>query len=325
MKPTPPLTQGEVLTLGPPCSGELVITVDPRLTGTPFAAGTETLLPGAHIPVHRHLRQDEVLFVYKGQGRITLDGRAITVVSGMMLYVPRQTWHGVRNTGTGVLHMTWTVAPPGLEEFFRECSRLGPAAGPGAVQELASRHGMEFRPEIDAAEAGPAVSRWRRHRGRRGGRGPKHGEGLTPQPVQSPQSVPRPGEPPPATAASSIAPELAHRRRHQRSRRPPRASAPPPSTTLRQGQERPAESQAGSSHPERVQRPQTARRTGRHPPPARRRGRHGGQLKEVYMGGRWIRVVGEGPVIAPGPEQERRHPKRPGGTEGASGPFSVPL
>ena len=109
--------------------------------------GTETILPGAAIPVHRHLQHDEVLFVHKGQGRAILDDHTMTVVPGTLLYIQRQAWHGVRNTGTGLLQLMWTVTPPGLEEFFRELSRVSGQADTATIQAIAQRHGIEFRPE----------------------------------------------------------------------------------------------------------------------------------------------------------------------------------
>lgn len=237
-------TEGEVLKLGPPVPGEVVIKVDPRQTGTLFAAGTLTLLPRTEIPLHRHLHRDEVLFVHKGQGRATLDGRSLTVVPGTLIYVPHQGWQSLRNTGTGVLQITWTVAPPGIEAFFRELSRLGRAADPKAIQELGQRHGMEFSSSGQPTKTAAVASEPRMVRGRRRRRrGRRRGRGSLPPPAPQGQAVP--------------------------------PSAPVPSKAT--------------------------------PPAAQRPRHHGAPVKEVYMGGRWIRVVGEGPVIAPGAE---RRPQR---------------
>ena len=93
-----PLEKGEVLRLG---SREITVTVDPRKTGSPFVIGTQALLPGASICPHRFLNHEHVLFVYKGQGRATVEGKAIILTPGVMVYVPRATWQDLRNTGTG--------------------------------------------------------------------------------------------------------------------------------------------------------------------------------------------------------------------------------
>lgn len=248
--------------------------MDPRKAGSAFAVGTQTLLPGAEVPSHRHLYQDEVLFIHKGQGRATVEGRGLTVVPGVMVYVPRQVWHSLRNNGTGVLHFTWTVAPPGIEEFFRELSKLGASPGADALQALGQRYGVEFgKGEASAvapAAAGIAASSPKTGHGRR--RRHRRGRG-----VRAGQPAPAPAAPPPA---SSSAPSV---------RPAPSAQAAKPQRSRDQGQ------------------------------PRRGRGR---RVKEVYMGGRWVPVSGEGPVIAPG----RERPKRGRGDEGTpSGPLSVPL
>jgi hypothetical protein len=45
----------------------------------------------------------------------------------------------------------------------------------------------------------------------------------------------------------------------------------------------------------------------------------------VYMGGRWVRVEGEGPVIAPGRPSQPRGSKRGGEDEPPASRLSVPL
>ena len=313
---------GEVLKLGPPAPGEIIIKVDPKRDGSSYAMGTETLLPGAAIPVHRHLEQDEVIFVHKGQGRATLDGKSMTVVPGTMVYVPRLAWHGLRNTGTGMLHITWTAAPPGIEEFFRELARLPASADAATVQAIAQRHGVEFHPTGEPAGKaveGAASGRRRRHRGRG-----RHGARAPRPPTPASQGVASPALPTaPAPAAHTLPHPPSQGRRHRRRRRgrsgplpagpqPLRTTGGPPSPPSRP---LPAPSPGAPSSPPRRQ--PTER--GRHRP---RRGR----VKEVYINGRWVQVTGEGPVIAPG--RERSEPGRKAGRgddDSPAGPLSVPL
>ena len=266
--------------------------------------GTETLLPGAKIPVHRHLHHDEVVFVHKGQGRATLEARAMTVVPGTVIYAPRQTWHGLHNTGTGVLQITWASAPAGLEGFFRELSRAGAATDAVALREMAQRHGIELRPE--GGLAAPQVPGHRRHRRRRGGPGRRRGgvQQGQPSPRQQPQQAaavilaPPPHKEPRLIAAQqpTAGPGRGDRQAgsHRRHRRRGHPGSPPASPQL-----------LGTSHGT-----SGAPREGRGPaPPAPAprpgrgaRGHRRGRVKEVYMGGRWVRVVGEGPVISTGRE-----------------------
>ncbi len=208
---------GEALKLGPPSSGQVIIKVDPKRSGSALVMGTQTLSPGAVIPAHRHLYQDEVWFIHKGQGRVTLEGQAATILPGMSVYIPRQTWHGLRNTGTGLLQWAWIGAPPGVEEFLRELSRAG-APSPEALQELGRRHGIEVAKagELPSPTA-PAAPVPRRGRRRRRGRGTSH----------RPQVQATAGPPPSAPPATSSRPAPSPAPRLQ----PP--AAPPPRAAQR--------------------------------------------------------------------------------------------
>src|SRR3989338_8804177 len=216
----------EVLKLGPPATGEVVIKVDPKRSGSAFAMGTESLAPGAAIPVHRHLSQDEVLFIHKGQGRAALEETSMTVLPGIMLYVPSNAWHGLRNTGPWLLQFTWTSAPAGIEEFFGEVSRLGASSDAAAVQAVALRHGMEFHPAGEAAAATEAVPGHRRRRHRRGRRGGGRGP-AQPSPTATPFTAPAATSRPapqlaaaPPSGSSQKGPGRRRRRRHGRSPQP---------------------------------------------------------------------------------------------------------
>ena len=279
----------------------MILKVDPGRSGAPFAVGTETLLPGAQLPIHRHLDRDVALFVHKGQGRATLEGEGMTVVPGTVVYAPKQAWHGLRNTGTGVLQLLWVSAPSGIQEFFRELARAGAAASGAVLQEIAGRHGVEFSPD-GAAMAAPAPEPRRRHRRRRGGRGrqgvaPPQGQSTPPtaslapaSPLIAPHAPAGPGQPPgraggPSTAlpgppftkagAGGAPSREKSRDGGPAAAQPTRQAAPP----------RKAGTQAAPSAGGRARREGGPRRSRR-------------RVKEVYMGGRWVRVTGEGPVIS---------------------------
>ena len=304
MQPTRSPAQGETLTLGSPATGEVVITVDPTTSGAPFAAGTQTLRPGAEIPLQRHLDREMALFVHKGQGRATLESRHLVVLPGAMVSVPRGTWYGLRNTGTGDLRLVW-IASSGAEALFRELARAGASPSAQFLQELTQRHGIEFR-QAAVAEAPPSARP--RRRGRRGGR--RHRRGPDRSPVASSPS-------PPASPAPSVAPTAApdapsapagggtqpRPRRHRRGGRRRGRAAPPASV--------PPSAQSASRPQPDAQRPRRDRR--------RRR------VKEVFMSGRWIQVEGEGPVIAPGRQSGQRGERRLDDDEPPDRPLSVPL
>ena len=318
---------GEVLKLGPPMAGEVAIAVDPQGTAGAFAMGTQTLAPGAELPVHRCLAQEVVWFVHKGQGRAMLDGKAVTVVPGVTLVVPREVWRGLRNTGTGLLEFAWVSVPGGLEVFFRELSRLPTPLAPTMLEAVGIRMGIEFRTAGAGPGTGSAEAPGRHHPRRRGrGRRPERPTAPVAGPVAPAPAVilspTGPSESVRSVEASTgpAASEPHRKRRHRRrGRRHPAGPSSQPATSATTAAGVPPARQAPSAGAGEAFPPRSA---GKRTPaasasqrPARRPRDHGGRrrfghVKEVYMGGRWIRVVGEGPVISTGHEASGKEPER---------------
>jgi quercetin dioxygenase-like cupin family protein len=113
--------EGERLLLGG--RRPIEILVERGRTGTrAFTMGAQTLAPGGEVPLHQH-PYEEILFVYAGSGRITVGGVAHEVGPETAVFVPSETAHRIENTGPGELRMTFTLSPPGYEEFFRTLAR----------------------------------------------------------------------------------------------------------------------------------------------------------------------------------------------------------
>jgi oxalate decarboxylase/phosphoglucose isomerase-like protein (cupin superfamily) len=147
---------GELLAVGPPDIGQIIIKVDTKNTSESRSAmGIQVLEPGGVIPVHLHEGMEELIFIYAGSGKTIVADDEVDLVPGTTLYVPRNVWHGITNTGTEPLRMTWTVCPPGFEDFFREVGRpvvKGETAPPSpshpdldAIVRTAARHGLTLK------------------------------------------------------------------------------------------------------------------------------------------------------------------------------------
>jgi oxalate decarboxylase/phosphoglucose isomerase-like protein (cupin superfamily) len=80
--------------------------------------------PGRKMRIHKHLNNDELIFIHKGEGSLTLDEQSIKVKAGDVAFVPRGTWHGLDNTGTENLLMVFQYSPAGFEEYFIENGTL---------------------------------------------------------------------------------------------------------------------------------------------------------------------------------------------------------
>jgi|GEM_PF-417227 len=142
--------EGEVLLLRRPGGGKVTIKVDPQNTGSMrVAMGTQQMSLGYRIPLHRHEHQDEIIFVHQGKGKALLDQEEVDVEPGTTIYIPRGVWHGVENTSDEEAEIIWVVAPPGLENFFREAGAPPGAEAeyltPEQMEEINRKHGITVR------------------------------------------------------------------------------------------------------------------------------------------------------------------------------------
>lgn len=80
----------------------------------------ENMSPGRKMRIHKHLNNDELIFIHKGEGTFTLDEQSIEVKTGSVIFVPRGIWHGLDNTGKENLQMVFQYSPAGFEEYFIE-------------------------------------------------------------------------------------------------------------------------------------------------------------------------------------------------------------
>jgi len=105
--------------------GPFIIKVDRQNGGSPdLVMGYEDIAPGAEIQQHRHLVADEILFVHRGAGMASLNGRKVHVSAGTTIYIPRGVTVGLVNDGTEPLGITFTFSKPGFEELMRDNSVL---------------------------------------------------------------------------------------------------------------------------------------------------------------------------------------------------------
>lgn len=81
---------------------------------------TEDIAPGEGIPVHKHLNEDELIFIHAGEGILTVDDKEIPVRKGTVALVPKNCWHSINNTGSQIFIMAFSYTPAGFEGYFRE-------------------------------------------------------------------------------------------------------------------------------------------------------------------------------------------------------------
>ncbi len=129
----------------------LFIKVDPVTTGSRrMVLGSSDLPPGDAIPLHRHLREDEIILVTRGTARVQLGRREFTGGPGATVFIPQGTCVAVANVGTDTLTNVFIFSSPGFEQVLREVS--SPEGAPAKRVSPAERAAAFHRGH---AEAGP--------------------------------------------------------------------------------------------------------------------------------------------------------------------------
>ena len=90
---------------------------------------TETLLPGAVIPRHRHLRQDEILYIEHGTVYAQVGNMQGRVGDGGTIFIPHNTWVTIKNVGTTSINLLAFFDGSDFDEYLR-CTTVPPGSAP---------------------------------------------------------------------------------------------------------------------------------------------------------------------------------------------------
>ena len=128
--------------------GNILIKIGTATGSNDLAVGTQQVMRGTGIPVHRHFKMDEAFYVLEGSGRVLLNDVPHPFEKGSVISIPRNSWHGFENPDHELL-VLWVIAPAGLDGFFREtCSPPGmpaKALSREQIREIARKYDTEFR------------------------------------------------------------------------------------------------------------------------------------------------------------------------------------
>lgn len=96
------------------------IKVDPKTLGSrTLTVGMEDMPPGDSIGVHKHLQEDEVVFVHRGKVEVTLGDSLFRAGAGATVFIPRGTWIGFRVEGSDTATIVFAFNVPGFEKCLR--------------------------------------------------------------------------------------------------------------------------------------------------------------------------------------------------------------
>ena len=103
-----------------PASSQFILKVSPKNNGSQhLVAGTELLAPGATLPKHRHLVQDEILLIQGGTAHVWLGDQERDLHAGGLVFIPANTWISGKNIGATPIALTFVFSAPGFEETMR--------------------------------------------------------------------------------------------------------------------------------------------------------------------------------------------------------------
>jgi mannose-6-phosphate isomerase-like protein (cupin superfamily) len=75
--------------------------------------------PGAAIPTHKHLEQDEIVLIEKGTIHAHVGDQERDLHAGGMVFIPQHTWVSLKNTGTEPASIVAIFSAPGFEDHLR--------------------------------------------------------------------------------------------------------------------------------------------------------------------------------------------------------------
>lgn len=128
--------------------GNIFIKIGSTNGSDNLAMGTQQVMAGSGVPIHRHFQMDEAFYILDGSGEFILNDVHHPIEKGSTIFIPRNSWHGFANPDHELL-LLWLVSPAGLDGFFRETCNP-PGVPPKhftheQINEIARKYATEFR------------------------------------------------------------------------------------------------------------------------------------------------------------------------------------
>jgi len=113
--------------------GGFILKVTPKSNGSQhLVLLTEDMPPGAAIPTHKHLKQDEILLIEKGTIHAHVGNQERDLHAGGMVFIPQDTWVSLKSIGTESASIVAIFSAPGFEDHLR-CESVPPTEKPTTI------------------------------------------------------------------------------------------------------------------------------------------------------------------------------------------------
>jgi len=112
--------EGEQRVWRDPPPGGFTLKASPKNNGSQHLVfGTEDIAPGDEIPTHKHLGQDEIVFIGRGTLHVDLGDQKRDLHAGGLVFIPAYTWVHLKNVGTETASIVFVFSAPGFENLLR--------------------------------------------------------------------------------------------------------------------------------------------------------------------------------------------------------------
>lgn len=120
-----------------------------RETGEQVGVVESAPAPGAPgLPMHRHRRSDEALYILEGVVTVRVGDRLDHVAAGSFVFIPRGTAHMFWNPGPRAARVLVIFVPAGVERFLEETAEAFAEAGgqpdPALLHEIRAKYDTEL-------------------------------------------------------------------------------------------------------------------------------------------------------------------------------------
>jgi quercetin dioxygenase-like cupin family protein len=113
-------SEGEQRIWRDPPPGGFMLKVSPENNGSQhLVLLTEDLQPGDKIPTHKHLGQDEIVFVQTGTVHVQVGDQERDLHTGGLVFIPAYTWVSLKNNSNEPVSVVGIFAAPGFENQLR--------------------------------------------------------------------------------------------------------------------------------------------------------------------------------------------------------------
>jgi quercetin dioxygenase-like cupin family protein len=103
-----------------PPPGDFLLKVSPKNNGSQhLVMGTEDMAPGDEFPMHKHLGQDEILYIEKGTVHVHVGDQERDLHAGGTVFIPANTWVSIKNAGSETVSVVFVFSEPGFENYMR--------------------------------------------------------------------------------------------------------------------------------------------------------------------------------------------------------------